>query len=94
MRAVGRVLIAQGQPDPALAHFRKGISLNPKDDVAYYLLSQADKALDNVAGEQQALTKFQRPQSQKSRQKERLSGEPSSSREVTKQELNETRKIQ
>ncbi len=84
---LGRVLIAQREPKLALPHLRKAISLNPEDEVCYYQLLHAYKALGNVAEQQKALAEFQRLQTQKSRHEERLM-EAFSPREVTKQKLN------
>ena len=81
---LGRVLLGLGKPDLALPHLRKAISLNPENEVSYYQLSQVHKALGNLAEQQEALTKFQRLRSQKSRREESVTLLP---REVTKQEL-------
>jgi len=65
--ALGRVLLTAGKPEPALAHLRKAIALDPEDAVSYYLLSRAHQALGDAAGQQEALAKFQalRAQEQK-----------------------------
>ena len=42
---LGRVLIAQGSPGPALPHLEKAAALDPEDDVAYFHLWQAHRAL-------------------------------------------------
>ncbi len=57
--ALGRVLVAGGKPEAALAHLRKAIALNPQNAVAYYQLSRAQQALGNAAGQEEALAKFQ-----------------------------------
>jgi len=54
---LGRVLLATGKLEPALAHLRKAIALDPENDVSYYQLSRAYQALGNAAGQQDALTK-------------------------------------
>src|SRR2546422_7536804 len=69
---LGRVLIALGKPDLALAHLRRAISLNPKDEVCLYQLFEAHKALGNVLEQQRALAEFQRLQSQKERQEKSM----------------------
>jgi len=81
---LGRALLALGKPDLALPHLRKAVSLNPENEVSYYQLSQVHRALGNLAEQQEALTKFQRLRSQKSRREESVTLLP---REVTKQEL-------
>jgi tetratricopeptide (TPR) repeat protein len=57
--ALGRVLLAAGEPKPALAHLRKAIALDPENAVSYYQLSRAHQALGNAAGQKEALAKFQ-----------------------------------
>lgn len=81
--ALGRVLLAAGKTEPALAHLRKAIALNPENAVAYYQLSRAHQALGNAAGQQEALAKFQalRAQEQKRAETALLP------LQVTKQEL-------
>ena len=54
---LGRVLLATGKLEPALAHLRKAIALDPENDVSYYQLSRAYQALGNAAGQQDALAK-------------------------------------
>ncbi len=83
---LGRVMIALGKPDLALLHLRKAISLNPDNEVSYFQLSLAYRALGDAAEQQKALTEFQRLRTQKARQEERLM-EPFSPGAVTKQEL-------
>jgi tetratricopeptide (TPR) repeat protein len=81
--ALGRVLLSAGKPEPALAHLRKAIALNPENAVSYYQLSRAHQALGNAAGQQEALAKFQalRAQEQKRTETALLP------LQVTKQEL-------
>src|SRR5947208_651804 len=81
---LGRALLSLGKPDLALPHLRQAVSLNPENEVSYYQLSQVHRALGNLAEQQEALTKFQRLRSQKSRREESVTLLP---REVTKQEL-------
>ena len=54
---LGRVRLATGKLEPALAHLRKAIALDPENDVSYYQLSRAYQALGNAAGQQDALAK-------------------------------------
>jgi len=57
---LGGVLIAQRKPDQALSHLQKAAALNPTDEVSYYRLAQAYKALGNSSEQQKALAEFQR----------------------------------
>jgi tetratricopeptide (TPR) repeat protein len=68
---LGRVLIAQGQPERALAHLEKAIGLDPRDEVAYFQLSQAHRALGHLEKAQSAQAEFQRLRAKK-REEERL----------------------
>lgn len=68
---LGRVLIAQGQPELALPHLEKATTLDPEDDVAFFHLWQAHRALGNTEEEQRARVEFQRLRDRK-RQLERL----------------------
>ncbi|HEV2419584.1 MAG TPA: tetratricopeptide repeat protein [Terriglobia bacterium] len=70
---MGRVLIAEKQPQLAVAHLQKAISLNPEDDVAFFQLAQAYHGLGNAVEQQKALAEFQRLQGQKARHQEKLS---------------------
>jgi tetratricopeptide (TPR) repeat protein len=79
---MGRAFLALRKPDLALAHLRKAISLNSKDDVAYYHLSQAYGALNNLAEQQKAIAEFRRLRSERSRQEDIFL-----QRAVTKQEI-------
>ncbi len=83
---LGRVLIALGKPDAALAHLRKAVSLNPEDDVTYYQMALAFRALGKTDERRAALEKFQRLQAQRVEQ-QKLFMEASSPQGATKQEL-------
>ena len=65
-----------------MAHLRKAILLNPRDDVAHFQLSRAYRELGNTAEQQKAIAEFRRLRSEQSRQEAVLLR-----REVTKQEL-------
>ncbi len=54
------VLIFEHKPEPALPHLQKAIALNPDNQVSWYRLVQAERALHNVPEEQKALQEFQR----------------------------------
>lgn len=83
---LGRVLIAMGKPDRALAHLRKAVSLNPTDDVAYFQLALAYRALGKGDERRAALAEFQLLHAQRVEQQKDLM-ESSSPRGVTRQEL-------
>jgi tetratricopeptide (TPR) repeat protein len=83
---LGRVLVAQGKPEAALPRLTKAVSLNPQDDVAYFQLYQAHRALGNRAEQEKAQAEFQRLRGQK-REQERLN--LLRQHVVTQQELDE-----
>jgi tetratricopeptide (TPR) repeat protein len=68
---LGRVLIAQGHPDLALPRLEKAAALDPDDDVAFFHLWQAHRALGHVEEEKKALAEFQRLRAKK-REEERV----------------------
>jgi tetratricopeptide (TPR) repeat protein len=57
-------LMAQRKPDLALPHLQRAVVLNADDEVAWYRLSQADRALGNTEEQKKALAEFQRLRSQ------------------------------
>jgi predicted Zn-dependent protease len=57
-------LMAQQKPDLALPHLQRAVVLNADDEVAWYRLAQADRALGNKAEQTKALAQFQRLRSQ------------------------------
>jgi tetratricopeptide (TPR) repeat protein len=57
-------LMAQQKPDQALPHLQKAVMLNADDEVAWYRLSQVNRALGNKDEQQKALAEFQRVRSQ------------------------------
>jgi tetratricopeptide (TPR) repeat protein len=81
---LGRALIALGAPEKALPHLQKAIALNPQNEVPYYQLATAHRALGNLAEQQKALAEFQRLRNQKPREPDAMPVVP---RDVTKQEL-------
>jgi tetratricopeptide (TPR) repeat protein len=83
---LGRVLIALGKPDAALTHLHKAVSLNPEDEVTYYQMALAFRALGKTDERRAALEKFQRLQAQRAEQ-QKLFMEASSPQGATKQEL-------
>ena len=79
---LGRVLVALGKPDQALPHLEKAVTLNPHDAVAYYQLSQAEKATGNEEAQRKALAEFRRLRLE--------SKQTDLSREVTPQQLDKS----
>ena len=83
---LGRVMIAQGHPDLALPHLEMAAQLDPEDDVAFFHLWQAYRALGRTDEERRAQAEFQKLRSRK-REEERLG--LLRRHVVTKQELEE-----
>ena len=54
------VLMARQKPELALPHLQRAVALNAEDEVAWYRLSQADRALGNADEQKKALAQFQR----------------------------------
>lgn len=79
---LGRTLVSLGRAEQALPPLRKAISLNAANEVSWFQLAQAQRALGNAAEQQQALAEFQRLRESKAR-----SAESFSKREITKQTL-------
>ena len=80
------VWLSQEKPQLALSHLQKAIALNPDNEVAWYRLSQAQRALGNAAEQQRAFSEFQRVRATKQKQ-QAATGEIFSRSEVTKQEV-------
>jgi tetratricopeptide (TPR) repeat protein len=57
-------LMAQQKPELALPHLQRAVALNADDEVAWYRLAQADRALGNTEEQEKALAQFQRLRSQ------------------------------
>ena len=53
-------LMAKQKPELALPHLQRAVALNADDEVAWYRLSQADRALGNSDEQKKALAEFQR----------------------------------
>jgi tetratricopeptide (TPR) repeat protein len=62
---LGRVLVSQGRADLALSPLTKAIALNPEDDVAYFQIYQAHRALGHAAEAKAAQAEFQRLRARK-----------------------------
>ncbi len=56
---LGGVCLDSQKADQALTALEHAVKLNPKDDVAWYRLARADRALGNREGQQKALAIFQ-----------------------------------
>jgi predicted Zn-dependent protease len=52
--------VFEHKPDLALPHLQKAIVLNPNNQVSWYRLVQAERALGNGPEERKALQEFQR----------------------------------
>jgi tetratricopeptide (TPR) repeat protein len=68
---LGRVLLAQGKADLAVPPLARAVALNPEDEVAYFQLWQAHRALGHREEQDKAQAEFQRLRSRK-REQERL----------------------
>src|SRR5262245_39195325 len=79
---LGRTLISLGRAGQALAPLGKAISLNAANEVSWFQLAQAQRALGDTAEQQKALAEFGRLRELKTRPAESLSR-----REITKQSL-------
>jgi tetratricopeptide (TPR) repeat protein len=79
---LARTLMAQMKPELALPHLQRAVALDADDEVAWYRLSQADRALGNTEEQKKALAQFQRLRSQIALQRA-----ASVQTEVTKQTL-------
>jgi tetratricopeptide (TPR) repeat protein len=80
------VLMSQQKPERALPHLQKAIALNAENEVSWYRLAQAERALGDVREEQRALAEFQRLRSHEASQQAAVR-ELFSPDEVTKQKL-------
>ncbi|MCU1226298.1 MAG: hypothetical protein JWQ42_4391 [Edaphobacter sp.] len=78
---LGNVLASQSKWPEALPHLEKAVSLRPDDEVAWYRLSQVQRALGNTAEQKRALDAFQRLHSRSLEEKNVVP------REVTQQSL-------
>lgn len=82
--ALGRTLVSSGRAEEAIEPLRKAIALNSNNEVSWFQLAQAMRALGNEAGQQKALSEFQRLRDLKSRQAD---GKGLVRTEITKQSL-------
>ena len=58
--ALGRTLVSLRKAEEAIAPLRKALALNAANDVAWFQLAQAQRALGNAAEQQKALAEFGR----------------------------------
>jgi tetratricopeptide (TPR) repeat protein len=58
--ALGRTLVSLGKAEQALAPLGKAVALDAANEVAWFQLVQAQRALGNAAEQQKALAEFQR----------------------------------
>ena len=58
--ALGRTLLSLGKAEQSLAPLGKAVALDAANEVAWFQLAQAQRALGNVAGQQKALAELQR----------------------------------
>ncbi len=63
--AQGRTLVSLRKPDQALPPLRKAIALNANNEVTWFQLAQAYRALSNAAEQQKAFAEYQRLRNQK-----------------------------
>lgn len=80
--ALGRTLLSLGKAEESLAPLRRSVALNAANEVSWFQLAQAQRALGNAAEQQKALAEFQRLRESKARRAESFS-KP----DVTKQTL-------
>ena len=80
------VLVSLQQPEQALPHLQKAISLNADDEVGWWRLAQVERALGNTAEQKKALAQFQRLHSQSS-DREESGRKLFSPDEVTRQQI-------
>ncbi len=86
---LGRTLVAAGDAAAALPHLQKAVSLNPRDEVAFYQMAQAHRALGHEAEQQQALAAFERLRGDKARRA--AAGIPAERPNVTRQAIDPAR---
>lgn len=85
---LGRTLIALGRPADALLHLEGATKRNPENDVAYYQLAQAYRALGRTVEQEQALARFTRLRELAA---QRPAAVPEPRRELTKQAVDDKR---
>jgi tetratricopeptide (TPR) repeat protein len=81
---LGRTLISLRQAEQALSPLRKAIALNANNEVTWFQLAQAYRALNNAPEQQKAFAEYQRVRQQKLQS---TSSQSFSRAEATKQKL-------
>jgi tetratricopeptide (TPR) repeat protein len=81
---LGRTLVALGKPDLALPVLKRALAANASNEVTYYQLAQAHRALGNVPEQEKALAEFERLRREASAGS---AGAVLSRRDVTRQKL-------
>jgi tetratricopeptide (TPR) repeat protein len=81
---LGRTLVSLGKPDEAVPVLKRALALNRSNEVTYYQLAQAHRALGNVPEQEKALAEFERLRQQAATG---TTGDVLSRREVTRQKL-------
>jgi tetratricopeptide (TPR) repeat protein len=81
---LGRTLVSLGQPEQALPRLEAAAKRDPDNEVAYYQLAQAYRALGRTADQEKALAEFTRL---RTAQSDRAAIVPEPRRDVTKQQL-------
>ncbi len=84
---MARVLIYEKQPEKAVTHLKKALSINPEDDIAYFQLAQAYRHLGDEAEQRKAMAEFQRIQASKAEHQAQLAVGDYPADAVTKQKL-------
>jgi tetratricopeptide (TPR) repeat protein len=80
---MGRTLIGLGRPAEALTRLEAATKRNPENEVAYYQIAQAYRALGKTAEQEKALAEFTRLRAAA----QRAAAVPPDRRDVTRQEL-------
>ena len=83
---LGSVELALGKPELALAHLESATTLDPADEVPYYRLSQAYKALGKTAEQERALSDFRRLRDERASRQQTGKGKSRPS-DVTRQQI-------
>ena len=81
---LARTLIALGRPADAVPHLQAALKINPDNEVAWYQLGQAHRALGHTAEQEKALAEFNRVRAISAR---RAAAGPEPKRDVTPQAL-------
>jgi tetratricopeptide (TPR) repeat protein len=84
---LGRVLLNEKKPAQAVTLLQKAVSLDPKDDVAYFQLARAYRELGNSVEQKEAMAAFQLIQAGKAAHEQKLAVGAYSEDSVTKQKL-------